>query len=271
MFDGSLRSEPRLQRARGRVSVGFVQGRLRDLAQAGCGRVLLPNPYGGDPLAVVLNTAGGLTGGDRFGVTATADHARLVVTTQAAERIYRSTGGAAEVENALRVGPNGHLAWLPQETILFDGAALTRRLSVDLAEGASFLGLDTLVLGRAAMGEDVTRAALSDHWRIRRGGRLLHAEALRMRGDIAALSGRAATLNGARAVAVLVHVASDAETRLDLARRLLPCEGVAAAASAWGGRLVVRWMAADLHPLKCALARFLDGFPGARVPRVWQI
>lgn len=238
----------------------------------GCGRCLLPRSYGAVPTAVVVNMAGGLTGGDGFALEAAVEpDARLVVTTQAAERIYRSIGGAAEISNRLRVGAGAALHWLPQETILFDHAGLARRLEVDLSADARFLGMETLVLGRRAMGEAVSHAEITDHWRIRRGGQLLHAEALRLGGDIGKLSPNRALLDGARAVATLVNVAPQAEALLETARALLPFNGVRAAASAWNGRLVVRWIAQDLMPLKAAQARFLAGFPEAAVPRVWQI
>ncbi len=261
----------RPQRARGRIGLGFSARGLHRLHQEGCGRCRLPDSFGDDPVAVVINTAGGLTGGDSFAVDLQlAGGARAGVTTQAAERIYRSTGGRAEVTNRLALGPGALLNWLPQETILFERAAMARRLEVEMAPDARFLGLEALVLGRRAMGEDVTRGTILDNWRIRRGGRLIHAEALRLEGDIGAVAGRAALLDGARAIATLVVVAPEAEAMLDVARRLLPGEGLRAAASAWEGRLVVRWLAHDLMPLKTALKKFLAGFPGVSIPRVWQ-
>lgn len=273
MFDDPAHSAPGgdLQRARGEVAVSFGRAGLTRLAQAGCGRALLPNSYGAGPLAVVLNTAGGLTGGDRFSVAAeTGDGAGLNLTTQAAERIYRAAGGRAVVTNRLRLGAGASLGWLPQETILFQGGALDRRLEVDMAPDARFLGLEMLVMGRAAMGETLTRATLRDRWRIRRGGRLVHAEALRLAGDVAPLGQAPALLDGARAVALLVYVAPDADAMLGLVRRALPSGAVRAAASAWDGRLVVRLMASDLAPMKAAIARLLGTLPGPGVPRVWQ-
>lgn len=278
MFSATLPSDPparpavRPQRSRGRIAVGFGPRGLIRLRQEGCGRCLFPDPLGGRAQAVVVNTAGGLTGGDRFAIDVSlAQDARLVVTTQAAERIYRSAGGRAELANRVSLAPGAALDWLPQETILFERAAMARRLDVDLGADARFLGLETLVLGRRAMGEDILNADVTDNWRIRRGGRLVHAEALRLRGDIAALSARAPLLGGARALATLVLVAPEAEAMLAAARAALPRDSVRAAASAWDGRLVVRWMAHDLMPLKAAVSRFLATFPGADVPRVWQI
>lgn len=278
MSDGFPLAEHRIrpQRARGRVVLGFGAAGLEVLRQEGCARCLLPRAHAGEANAVVINTAGGLTGGDRFGVEVRlGEAARLVVSTQAAERIYRSAGGRAEVTNRLSLAPGAALNWLPQETILFDRAALARRLVVEMAPDARFLGLEMLALGRRASGEDLREAHLTDRWRIRRAGRLIHAEALRLTGDIGTVAPRAGLLDGARALAVLVLVAPQAEALLEPVRALLPGAsgggGLRAAASAWEGRLVVRLMARDLRPLKAALGRLLEGLPGGAVPRVWQV
>jgi urease accessory protein len=273
MFDACSPSDggTGLQRARGRVAVSLAGARLGQLAQSGCGRLMMPRTRGGPPLAVVLNTAGGLTGGDRFSVEAVlSEGARLSLSTQAAERIYRSIGGAATVENRLTIGRGCTLWWLPQETILFERGALRRRLEVDMAEDARFLGLEMLVLGRRAMDETVTAAHLADHWRIRRGGRLVQAEALRLEGDVTSLARAPALLDGARALGVMSCLAPGIEARLPQVRRVLAREDLRAAASAWEGRLVVRMLAPDLGPLK-ALAARLVGVLGAQLPPVWQI
>ena len=94
--------------------------------------------------------------------------ARLVVGTAAAEKIYRSTGPDADMEVALAVRAGGQLAWLPQETILFDRARLSRRIEIDLAEGASLVMAEAVVFGRAAMGETMREGRFADRWRLRR-------------------------------------------------------------------------------------------------------
>ena len=162
--------------AEGRLAVASRGGqtRLLRLGQEGAAKIRLPRVPEGAPLeAVLINTAGGLTGGDRlaWAVDLAAD-ARAVVTTQACEKIYRSAGGLAEVSSRLRLGPAARLAWLPQEAIVFDGARLARRLDVELAEGAEVLVLEAVVFGRAAMGEQVVTAEISDRWEVRRDGRL---------------------------------------------------------------------------------------------------
>lgn len=271
-----------LQRARGRVELAM---RLRDgavrverLFQQGSAKVFLPRIDGGTPEATLVNTAGGVTGGDVFDhALAVGPGAALVATTQSAERVYRALGPLpARIGLRLEVGAGARLAWLPRETILFEGGRLERRLEADLAEDATLTALETLALGRAAMGETVATGFYADQWRIRRGGRLIHAEALRMSGDQSGDLARAiagpAGFAGARATATLVHVGPDAEARLGPARAALQVAGVAAAASLKPqGVLVVRWLAADLAPLRAALAAFLTAFSGVPPPRVWSL
>lgn len=266
---------PAHQRARGCAEVAFTRRegatRLDRLYQAGCAKALLPRTHGADPEIVLINTAGGVTGGDRidYGISA-GPGSGLVATTQAAERVYRSTGGSARIETRLTLGPGARLDWLPQETILFDGGRLTRRLQADLAQDATLTALEMLMFGRAAMGEAVSTGALSDTWEIRRGGRLVHMEALRVIGDIARALAGSAALSGNRALATLVVVGPDAGDRLVSARAwLAQLEGVLAAASAKDDVLILRFLAADLAPLRAALGRFLMAFRSIGLPRVW--
>lgn len=268
-----------LQRARGRADVAFGlrrgASRLERLFQQGCAKALRPRGGGGAaPEVVLVNTSGGIAGGDRLEWRLEAGAgAALLASTQAAERVYRSTGDAARVETRLALGPGATLEWLPQETILFDGARLDRRLDVEMAADARLTLLETVVLGRAAMGETVVRARFTDQWRLRRAGDLVHAEALRLEGELARAQGPAA-LAGARAFATLIHAAPGAETRLDSARALLAelAPGpVAAGGTARDGLLILRFLAPDNAPLRALLARFLLSFRAGPVPRVWSL
>lgn len=266
---------PALERARGRVVVGFAAAggvtRLETLFQAGSAKARLPRVHGGPPVAVLINTAGGLTGGDRMSAEiAVGDGARAVATSQAAERLYRSAGGPARLSTRLSVGAGGRLDWLPQETIVFDGAALARTTEVTLAADAAFLGVESFVLGRAAMGETVRRAAIEDQWRIRRAGRLVFADALRLDGDPAAILAGPATGAGARAFATLVLATPDAGDRLDAARALLDAGGAEGGASLAGEVLVVRLLAPGGAALRRALAHLVEGLSQAPLPRVWS-
>lgn len=256
---------PRHQRSRGEVVAGFAAGRLHRLRQAGSAKaIVLPGPE-----LVLLNTSGGLTGGDRLGLDLDlGPGCRLTATTQTAERLYRAAEGRATIRIAARLAAGARLDWLPQETILFDGAAADRQTTIDLAPDAACLMCETLVLGRAAMGEALTRADLGDTRRVLRAGRPVHLDPFRL--DPARLAPAAAGLAGARALCTLVLVAQGAEDATGPARAALTEPGVAAAASGWDGRLVVRLMAPDAWPLRRQLVRLLAALRSTPLPRVWQ-
>ncbi len=165
---------------------------------------------------------------------------------------------------------NASLDWLPQETIVFDGAALTRRLEAEVDTTGRLLAVEAIVLGRTAMGERAKNAAISDTWRIRRAGRPIFADGLRLDGDADATLARGATGGGAKALATLVFVAPDAESRLDAARDVLATCGSDAGASAWNGMLVARLLATGGQALRADLVRLIESLRGGPMPRVWQ-
>ncbi len=260
---------------RGAVRLGFAvrrgASRLTDLYQAGSAKAMLPRTMAPHPEATLINTAGGLTGGDRLDWDVTlADGAAATLATQTAERIYRAADGQAEVTARLSLGAGARLDWLAQETILFERAALSRRIEADLAPDARLLLVEPLVLGRAAMGEDPDTLRLADRWRIRRGGRLLHAEALTLAPPLSGHRAGPAGLGAMRALATVLYVGADAEDRLAPARAAWP-GGVLGGVSAWDGRLVARLAAPRAADLRAALTAFLTRFRGAPLPRVWTM
>ncbi len=266
---------PLMQRTRGEARAALVAGpsgaRLSDLRQAGSAKAMLPRTHGPAPEVVFLNTSGGITGGDRLSYTLdVGPGARVTGTTQTAERAYRASSGSVpgRLDTRLSLGAGTRLDWLPQEVILFQGCNLARTTEVEMAADAQLTFLETLVPGRAAMGETLSALDLTDHRRIRRGGRLVFWEPLALAGpDLT----HPACLAGARAVATLVVVAPDAADRLaPLRERLAGLDGVTGAASAWDGRLVARLSAADAWPMRRALHALVPAVTGAPLPRVWQ-
>ena len=275
MVDGSLNAHfglAGLQRAVGELAVTIKQrgaGSVLDgLRQVGCLKARFPRSDGWLNV-VTLNTSGGIAGGDaltsRFVIGAGA---RATIASQAAERFYRALPGSdpSRVDTCIAVAAGGAAEWLPQETILFDRCCVRRRLQVELAEDAWFLGVESLVFGRAATGEVVEQASLRDLIEVRRGGRLLLHDAIRLDGEVAATLRRPAIADGAGAVATLVYVAPDAEAALDLVRAASPQFGV----SAWDGMLIARTLAGDGASLHAALITALQVLrEGRPLPRVW--
>jgi urease accessory protein len=270
-----LQARSWLPRTEGSVQLGFARTAkgtvLRDLRQVGAMRARFPRSRGEPPEAVLLNTAGGLTGGDRVDVeVALSAGAEATVTSAAAEKIYRAREDESEIRIRLNLGSGARLVWLPQATIAFDRARLDRRIEADLAGDASLLAVEILIFGRAAMGEDVHRGAWRDVWRVRRDGRLVFADAFRASGPIADILDRGATLDGARAVGLLLYAAPDAPARLEEVRSRLGDSKGLAGASAWNGLLAVRAAAHDGRTLHDDLEPLIAGLSGRPLPRVWR-
>jgi len=274
------------QRVDGRARIAYQlhadgQTRLADLYQRAPCRVLFPDVEAEEPpQAVMLTTSGGLTGGDRIALDAVVGAgARACFSTQAAEKLYRCLPGEADtrMDYRLELGSCAWAEWLAQETILFEGARLRRSLDADLAPDAQLLAVESLVFGRTSMGERFDTGLLHDRWRIRKGGRLIWADALHLEGDVAAQRTLPFGFGDARACATVLLVAPQAAALLDELRpRLEAAHAVQAAGTALDGLLVLRLLATEaaalrryLMPLVADLRARCTGLP-ARLPRVWS-
>ncbi|WP_299365359.1 urease accessory protein UreD [uncultured Paracoccus sp.] len=260
-----------LQRSTGKACIAIERGRIAALRQSGSAKVLLPRTHSGVPEIVFLNTSGGLTSGDRLDYSLRLGAGMSARgTTQTAERAYRAEGRPAEASVTLELGAGAALDWLPQETILFEGAALQRETRVEMAGGARYLGIETVVLGRAAMGETVARLVFNDRRTIRLNGRLLLVDPFQLTDASVARAGGGALLRGARAVATLILVGRDAEAALPALRTELTEPGVDGAASALEGRLLLRCLAPDAWPLRRQMLRLIERLSPGATPRCWQ-
>ncbi|WP_371056495.1 urease accessory protein UreD [Rhodosalinus sp. K401] len=267
----TLPVQPRAQGAlRVSAKAGPGGGRLEALRAQGSLRALFPRGARGVEVCLV-NTAGGLTGGDRVAVEATAGAgATITLSTQAAERAYRAEPGSeARLDVRLAAGPGARLSWLPQETILYDGAALARRLHVDLAGDARLLLVESLVFGRAAMGERLRELRFRDRIEIRRDGRLAWLDAVRLEGCAAELLARPGVAAGAGAMAALVYAGPDAAAQLGPLRAAFGASGGASLVE--DGLLAARVLAPESHALRRALLPALDRLTGDSLPKAWRL
>lgn len=238
---------------------------------SGSYKSVFPRPHDTALDAVIVNTAGGITGGDRFRVEAWAAEATtLTLTTQAAERAYRAQRDEiGHLQTLLRVDSGACLHWLPQETILFNGCALNRRLEVDLGREARFLMVEPLVFGRRAMGETVRDASFHDHVQINLNGAPLFLDRVRLDGDLHAQMARPFVGNGAGAIGLLIYAAPDADGRLAGLRDMLP--GTAGASLIRDGLLVARMLAADGFALRQTLEPMLKYLSQRDLPKCWTL
>lgn len=280
---GLSRPAPRRLTVHGAAEIAFARAagsetRLAGLYHHDPLRVLFPTPARGDPpTAAVVTTSGGLVGGDRLDLTVRVDAgASALVVAQAAEKVYRSAGADVTMDVRLGVAPDGWLEWLPQETILFDGARLRRATVLDVAGTGRLLAGELLVFGRIARGERFTRGLARDAWEVRRDGRLVWADALHLDGDIAAVLDHPACFGGAVACGTVVYTGFDAEARLDAARDLLADAAPWAGATCLGEVLVIRLLGRDAQRLRADFGRVWAGLRAAagwpeRLPRLWHV
>lgn len=253
-----------------RCSERLAESRVVDVRERDGYKVRFPR-RSAPPEAVIINTGGGLAGGDDvLQSIEVTDNAALTVTTQAAERAYRSLSGAiTKLDVQMNVGEGAELRWLPQETILFDKSRLDRRLTADIAVSAKLLVAETIVFGRAAMGEILTSGLFKDTWRIRRGGKLVFAENIKLGEETFHMVSSSAIADGAHAIMTVVFVANDAEDRLAGVRRTLRAANFECAASAWNGMLVVRGLAAGTEEVRNTMAALVTALGSEQLPRVW--
>jgi urease accessory protein len=278
----AISSDLDLQRANGAgraVLRGSEEGnRIVDLFQSSPIRIMFPRGRASAiEEAVFVNTCGGIAGGDRleYGVTALAD-ASIAVTSQAAEKVYRALNEPARIATKLKACEAAKLAWLPQETILFNRARLSRETEIELVSGAELLALEWLVLGRAAHGEEVIGGHINDSWRVRRDGRLIWADSFRAQDETFPHLRRKALLSNCKAIGTIIHFGPDLDRRLEFVRDIASSLDCHCAATSVGGLIVVRVGAEMAFDLKLALCSFLQQFnaefgPGPfAVPKMWS-
>lgn len=227
--------------------------------------------------AIVLHPPAGVAGGDELRIEAALERgARALLTTPGAGKWYRSDGRLAAQRLAFAVGEGAALEWLPQETIVFDGARAAMHCEVSLATGARFVGWEILCLGRTASGERFGRGRLQSAIHIERGGRLLWSERGLLEGGSPWLDS-AAGFAGCPVSGTMLVAGASADAGL-----LAACRGVESPAQArWGVTalpelLVARWLGHSAEAAREHFARIWQLVRpallgrAAQMPRIWS-
>jgi urease accessory protein len=252
--------------------------RIEDIFERSPTRIMFPRP-GSRPVeeAVIINTGGGVAGGDRLECSVTAlPGASIAVTSLAAEKVYRALHDPARVSTRLKAHESSRLAWLPQETIIFNWARLHRTTEIELFSGSELLALEWLVLGRAAHGEIVVGGSISDSWHVKKDGRLIWADSFRIADETFAHLNRKALLSNCNAIATLIYFGPDLDKRLEFLREILLSLECNCAVTLVGGLIVARCAARLSSDLKLALRSILQQFGPEigsgpfRVPKMWS-
>lgn len=278
---------PKFQRTQGSGRITTKQmddrSRIDRLYQQGAAKIRIPDaPWDPGIEAIIINTAGGVTGGDDLAWRAEAGAGTdLTVTTQACEKVYKADSGTAQVDVHMSVAAGATLNWLPQETILFNQADLSRTIHAEIEKDASLLLVEPVILGRRAMGETFTQGRWRDRWRIRHNGQLIHAENVHLHAPFADHLVDPAGLDGHTALATLLLVGDHAEAKLETARAMIDAQDqVVAGASHWqvgaAEKLVIRMLAPDGYALRAALVPLINQLASSpdretHVPKIWSL
>tara|TARA_B100000029_G_scaffold304768_1_gene297649 strand:- start:2887 stop:3696 length:810 start_codon:yes stop_codon:yes gene_type:complete len=268
-MNGSSIQQP-LQRATGHIKLSVRKNRLDRLYQSGSAKLLMPRTHSDVREAVLINTAGGMTGGDKYRNELTIKGSQLTVTSQTAERIYKSKRNPAEVSTLLNVSERSVMHWLPQETIFFNNARLSRNIELHMSSDSECLISESIVLGRHAMGESLSDCSITDNWRIYRDDELIHAEALRIKEDVPSILHSAAGLGGARIVTTILYLGPKTEQLAERLGRTLNHHPSNLGISCWSGKLIVRLAAQDVSTGKKDIVALLWKLRQQNIPRVWQ-
>lgn len=258
------------QRATGHITLSVNLNRLERLYQSGSAKLLIPRTHRDIKEAVILNTAGGMTGGDKYTNDVTIKGSQLVVTSQTAERIYKSRMEPAEVSTHLKVSQGSLLHWLPQETIFFNESRLCRNIELHMSSDSECLVAETIVLGRHAMGESISGCNITDNWRIYRDAELIHAEALRIHEDVYSVLHSAAGLGGAKIVTTILYLGPKIDQLAAMLGQTLNHYHSQLGISCWNGKLIVRLASQDIFIGKKDAVALLCKLRQQDMPQVWQ-
>ncbi|MEM8652415.1 MAG: urease accessory protein UreD [Pseudomonadota bacterium] len=271
---GSPMAKPAHQRVCAAAAVSFKQDggktRLDSLYQRVSAKIRFPKNYDQFQEAVLINTAGGLTGGDQLDWNLKLGQgANVVSTTQACEKAYRSHTGTAHVRTNIHLEAESVLHWLPQETILYDASSLERNFTITLEQGSQFLGVEAIVLGREAMGETISELSFRDRWRITQKDKLIFADETRLDADFNSI----ARMNEAGAMATLVFICEEDDEQLKqrVSKLRSAINSNFAAISGFNNKITGRFLAHDSYALRQILIPVLKEFRGQDLPRVWRI
>jgi urease accessory protein len=211
------------------------------------------------PHIYLLHPPGGVVGGDRLETqVALGPLAQVLLTTPAAQKLYRSQGARAEVSNSLRLGRGARLEWLPSETLAFSAAQALVTTRVELAPEAAFIGWDIACYGMPARGESFDAGRVVSRFEIFRDESPLSIESFDL-GQAPELLGSAFALRGQPVIANLYAVPARGPVEPELVERVReaigdPAHGLCSVTSLQD-LLVVRALGPNVEGIRESLIR----------------
>ena len=261
-----------LERAAGtlKATIKGSENRIGKLYQEGSSRLFFPENFSKTKECVVINTAGGITGGDKFESSIEAtEGSSIVVTTQASEKVYKSSHGSAEVETTFFASKNSKLLWLPQDTILFSESDLSRKIIIRIEDTSELLAFDQIVLGRSAMGENIQESNFHDMWTIYNGDRLIYFDQSGWKNTVPL---NCAGLKGIKSYASFYYVGSKTKFYEEKLKRMKQVyKNVYLGTSLRNGCLLARMFGSDAKSIKDRVINLLREIWQLDTPNVWKL
>ncbi|MBJ9985441.1 urease accessory protein UreD [Acinetobacter sp. S40] len=233
--------------------------------------------------AIIVHPPAGIAGGDHLTFQiSTHQTSHAVVTTPGAGKWYKTNGKQAFQHIHLNVKEHSILEWLPQETMLFDGANAHSETHIHLDQPASFIGWDMLVLGRQARAETFQSGAYANQFKLYREQKLLVADTLRFKGQDRWLSSclgmnKQAVMGSLWAVAPEQYRASSyLEAQIELIRELMMRMDVPVTLTRLDDVVCARFLGDDVRichdafaAIRARLRRYWYGL-NEEFPRIWR-
>ena len=261
-----------LQRSYGKVDIKFKNDNIVKFFQKGSSKALIPNTHNDYKQIVLINTAGGITGGDKFCIGLELDNSKICGSTQAAEKIYKGDIKEGKIDLDINLKNNSTLFWLPKEMILFNNCNLKRQINVNLSTNSNLLMSESTIFGRTAMKETFSNGNYKDFWKIFIGKKLIHVEATKSEGNIEEFLSKAATFNNNCAINITIGIGKRILENADkIKNNLLKNNEIISEMSIWDEKLVIRTISQDSYHLGFAIKKILFYFFNGNIPKVWSL
>ena len=271
-----LKNLKKFQRAIGKLEISFLntdeETSICDLHQSGSLKVLIPKAKSTYAEAVLINTGGGIVGGDYLSVEVNAfNETKTWVTTQASEKVYRSDGELSHLKSRINIGNNSTLFWCPKETILFNNSKFKRNLEFNIKTSSKLFIVENVVFGRLASGELDADCFFFDQWRIKRDEKLIFAENFLFENKKSMY--RKTNLGDYRSLLNIVYVSKDSNNYLNKMRNIISAGNIFGEASCWNDFIYLRALANNTVEFKKTIEEILILLVGdkSNIPRSLSI
>ncbi len=262
----------KLEKSFGKLDIKFKNNEILKFYQEGSSKAIIPNVDEDLNQMILINTAGGITSGDKFSTCIELDNSFLCTSSQAAEKIYKGLNNPGNINVEINVKNNSCIYWLPQEMILFNNCNIKRNINVNISKCSNLLMCESIIFGRTSMKEKFTKGLYLDFWQISQNEKLVHTEALNTDGYDASVFSKVATFNSNCALNTIIGVGKEILNKAEIIKKNLKENSMSTSEiSIWDEKLIIRTMSIDNYHLRFAVKNILSYFFKKNIPKIWSM